>query len=393
MRVGRSLGAALVLGLGCGSNAGHDGLQRDGSAGIGGDDAAADAAASGDDAQFFTSPDGAVDVGDGCASADAKPVRLTPTVWLVVDDSGIELVNSTTPGQTSFTYNSVLWTNTHDALMGMGGLVSSLQSSEQFGFVGCSSGPRQATLSNDGGFSQMGCPELTVVPAAPMNYAALAQAFPAAIPMNTSFGANPSTYHGLRYAIDHVPSTGASAVVLVYGGYLETLCGDETELPASLVDPFRGSLASAANDTYAQQAMIVAAQAGAAKGVSIFDINPGNVDANALATHQMIAQIGNTGFGTFTAQTTTELQTALGQILTSIVSCDVALSGTVVAGQECQGMVDVDGTPVACDDPNGWKLKDPSTIELVGTACTNLKAHADDVVHARFPCRAFTPTR
>jgi len=170
-------------------------------------------------------------------------------------------------------------------------------------------------------------------------------------------------------------------------------------LPASLVDPFRGSLTSSANDTYAQQAMIVAAQAGAAKGVKIFDINPGNVDANALATHQMIAQIGNTGVGTFTAQTTSDLQTALGQILTSIVSCDVALSGTVVAGQECQGTVDVDGTPVACDDSNGWKLKDPSTIELVGSAWRR-QGHARHagrqrrLAAARPPsCRCLPPPR
>jgi hypothetical protein len=65
--------------------------------------------------------------------------------------------------------------------------------------------------------------------------------------------------------------------------------------------------------------------------------------------------------------------------------------GTVTPGQECTGHVTVDGVPVACDDPNGWKLKGASTVEFVGTACANLQSHPAAQIRANFPCASFTP--
>jgi hypothetical protein len=379
--------AIMASMLGCGTGGGHDSAGLDGSSATppSGDDTGN----GGDDVGQFTSPDGSAVYGDSCASTNAAPTRVRPTVWIVLDASGLEQVDA--GGTTSFTYDSALWTSARNALVGTGALVSSLQSLEEIGFVGSSTGEPMTHTALDGGFSQVGCPELLVVPPGIMNYAAIEQGFPAMPPND---GSEPSTYHGLRYAIDHSPAGGSNAIVLVYGGFDEWLCGDESELPSNLVMPSRGLHQYSLNEAIdAQQAMILAAMDGAAKGIKIFDINPGNVDANAASTHAQIAQIGNTGFGTFNTQTAGDLQAALQQVLTTVVSCDVSLNGTVVAGAECQGIVDIAGTPVACDDPNGWKLKDPSTIEFVGAACSNLEAHPDDLVHAIFPCQAFNVTR
>src|SRR5580698_3627106 len=130
-----------------------------------------------------------------------------------------------------------------------------------------------------------------------------------------------------------------------------------------------------------------------ARGAKVFTINMGDTAAVAVQAQQQIAEIGNTGSGPFTPQNATDLNTAVQKILTASVSCDVALTGTVVAGQECKGAVTVSGVAVACNDPNGWELKDPGTIELVGTACANLQAHPDAQVQATFPCAAFLPPK
>jgi hypothetical protein len=42
--------------------------------------------------------------------------------------------------------------------------------------------------------------------------------------------------------------------------------------------------------------------------------------------------------------------------------------------------------------PNGWHLVDESTIELVGDTCTNFLVNTPEMLHATFPCSAFTPS-
>jgi hypothetical protein len=77
-------------------------------------------------------------------------------------------------------------------------------------------------------------------------------------------------------------------------------------------------------------------------------------------------------------------------ILSGSVSCDVTLQGMVTPGQECTGTVTIGGAPVACNSPDGWKLKDPSTIEFDGASCQKLQNNPGAVVNASFPCGAFT---
>ncbi|HEX7476716.1 MAG TPA: hypothetical protein VF331_02815 [Polyangiales bacterium] len=52
----------------------------------------------------------------------------------------------------------------------------------------------------------------------------------------------------------------------------------------------------------------------------------------------------------------------------------------------------VNGKNLACNDPNGWHLRDAQTIELSGTACDAFKADVTAQLHAAFPCTVFTPS-
>jgi hypothetical protein len=53
--------------------------------------------------------------------------------------------------------------------------------------------------------------------------------------------------------------------------------------------------------------------------------------------------------------------------------------------------VALSGQPLACDDPNGWRVVDAKHIELVGDACTNWLSTTDASIDARFPCNVIRP--
>jgi hypothetical protein len=52
---------------------------------------------------------------------------------------------------------------------------------------------------------------------------------------------------------------------------------------------------------------------------------------------------------------------------------------------------DADRTVLGYNDPDGWKLLNPSQIELTGIACTSVKTGIATGFQARFPCGVFNP--
>jgi hypothetical protein len=65
-----------------------------------------------------------------------------------------------------------------------------------------------------------------------------------------------------------------------------------------------------------------------------------------------------------------------------------ATNGKVVPASAAQGVVKVNDATVPYDASNGWQLVGDHTIELVGSACTNLRASPGAVVSIDFPCGA-----
>ena len=69
-----------------------------------------------------------------------------------------------------------------------------------------------------------------------------------------------------------------------------------------------------------------------------------------------------------------------------MLSCDLMITGgTVDPAKQCDGTVTLNGNVLTCGtdwnvDANGM------TIHLIGQACTDLKASANPVVDASFPC-------
>ncbi len=100
------------------------------------------------------------------------------------------------------------------------------------------------------------------------------------------------------------------------------------------------------------------------------------------------------GAGTYYRGTNlTNLQEAFDTIIGGQISCSVFLNGKVDAAQACDGVVTInnEGTPLKCTDPDGWKLTDPTHIEIQGQACDRLKAAGTNAaISAVFPCGAVT---
>ena len=68
------------------------------------------------------------------------------------------------------------------------------------------------------------------------------------------------------------------------------------------------------------------------------------------------------------------------QVTVSDVNAERAGEGTVVLA----------GQSLTYGDPNGWQLKQADQVELVGTACEQIRAGEDDL-DIGFPCAVFKP--
>jgi hypothetical protein len=96
-------------------------------------------------------------------------------------------------------------------------------------------------------------------------------------------------------------------------------------------------------------------------------------------------------------------------VIAAVDRAAIALSGTVEDGQECLGTVEQNGEALSCcrpdasgalrcggmpsGSPNGWRLSDPHSIELLGDACAKfLLGSGASLLNARFPCAVFTPS-
>jgi hypothetical protein len=159
-----------------------------------------------------------------------------------------------------------------------------------------------------------------------------------------------------------------------------------------------------------RQAVLAAVGRGAAAGITTWVISLAEGDPFLQMHLDEVARHGdpkNAGARTFSPTSPDELITTLAQLLGGAVGCHVALQGTVTVGQECLGTVEQDGVALPCCEeispgamrcsgmptstPDGWRLSDPHSIELLGGACAKFLLSSDALLDARFPCEVFRP--
>lgn len=332
------------------------------------------------------------DAAGGCPKGQAHATPVSPTVWLVIDNS--------TSMEMELAAGISRWDALRAALMDMDGVVAALQDSVRFGLVGysgpfpplcdsfdhisfrcgCFTGLEDACCTEACGFVlpkdvDFCGPTLQIVQPAPTNQAAISAMYP-----NRPAGGWTPTDRALKYVVEQLPAQPDPAhpvyVLLATDGAPNDACGP---------DMGQGN----GNQEVVMQRVVDATTAGTQKGMHMFIVSLAGDDA-ILRTHlEQVAAIGQPGKLPFVPANKQELIDNL-QLVVSGATCQVTLDGTVMTGRECDGTVQLNGTALPCNSDDGWRLSDPSTVQLTGTACKSFLS-TDSKVNADFPCEVFVP--
>lgn len=91
--------------------------------------------------------------------------------------------------------------------------------------------------------------------------------------------------------------------------------------------------------------------------------------AQALASAGQGAPDGETPRRYFDYEDGAELKEAFASVLSIARSCEIEFNGNVTPERAPTGRIALDGQLLTHEDPNGWRLNQPSTLELRGDAC------------------------
>ena len=142
------------------------------------------------------------------------------------------------------------------------------------------------------------------------------------------------------------------------------------------------------------QPSIDAVKKGTAKGVTTYVISLADATGTFHDHLQELANLGNPKAGgqakLYEPSSPAELTADLESLVGGAIGCDIVLDGTLTTKDACKGSVTLNGTPLGCNQPDGWKLLDERHIQLQGKACKQLM-DKNGLVEARFPCDIFVP--
>jgi von Willebrand factor type A domain len=293
-----------------------------------------------------------------CASTAVDLGHQLPTVLLLVDQSG---------SMNAAFGTSDRWQTLRTALMDPKlGIVNTLQAQVRFGLT---------LFSGKDGAAP--CPLLTNVAPALNNFMPIDMAYP--VPTTAIIDDTPTgeSITAAAKILQAVTDPGPKVIVLATDGEPDTCATPDPQTPE------------------AKEVAVKAAQDAFATGVFTYYISVGNEVSDAHAT-----EMANVGQGYPRADKTQRFyrandQAALAKAFASIVdgvrTCSFQLNGTVKDGGEVDGTVTLDGAALPLNDPNGWRLSSPTTVEFVGKACDTVKDKNDHKVNAEFTCGAITP--
>ncbi len=323
------------------------------------------------DAGLDATPDGAsdapedarfdvpfVDVGtDACAPVTVGS-RVTPTVILLIDQSGSMAFESSS-GLTR-------WEVLRDVLVGDGGMVSRLEGRVRFGVAFYTA---RSAMGGDGGPPIGPCPDLTAVPPDLGNLAPIRDLFFSLEPVEDTPTGDAIDAARERLFPFFAPELGPTIFVLATDGEPDT-CAE--------LDPQNG-----------QDEAVAAAERTFAAGIRTFVLSLGE----GLVSREHLQDMANAGVGeagaTFWETSTADgLRRALDEIVRTDVACTLTLTQAVEPSLACLGDVRLNDRPLLCDGPDGFSVPEPTTLVLSGAACRELSEIPSSRVTAQWPCEA-----
>jgi hypothetical protein len=312
-----------------------------------------------------TKPDGGgfVDTGnDDCARVDARPQPRATAIWFVINPLSLNAQLISGDLAEDITNRDML----RDLLFDANGVVARLGDSLQFG----------AACHYSRGVAGIGmCPEGSFVPAAHGNATELERLLEEA-PFHQ--GTSWASLDMIADEIERRSEPTADTVFVIQDASGDTQCAFQ-DVGADLQQQAVRRLASLGARV---SAVSLLWQGGQAQHAA-------QRNAMARSVGMQIASLGNGE--AFASDEAAVLRTAIEGAVQHAVSCQVRLEGKVKSGLECQGDVKLGGAALVCNDANGYRLVDASTLELTGEACERLRQDATVTLSASFPCNAFVP--
>jgi hypothetical protein len=312
--------------------------------------------------------------GSVCGELEVSTDRVIPNIMIIVDRSGSMrrdfeddcpylgsgCPNSGTPNPD---FGEERWASVEDALVGSDGLVRRLDSIARFGLALYWKPGEDPVPMMDGDMC------------ASTDGVSIGVSLDNADAIDARFAANsPSGYTPTAEAIDAVtdsilatpPPEGPTVYLLATDG-VPNGC-DEDEDSADLTNS------------------ILAVARARDLGIETYVLGV-NFEDNHLQNLANVGQGVANGATLWTADSVSELQNALEQIVVQSIPCTVALTdGTIDTAQACAGDVRLNGEELPCDDAErGWRAIDGNTVELTGSACTDWRGGAAEL-EAFFPC-------
>lgn len=288
---------------------------------------------------------------DVCADLNVNVAGVTPTVSLLIDQSG---------SMTDGFGGTDRWNAVYSTLMQSNGVVDRLQGSVRFGL---------SLYTSFGGSAGGECPVITSVSPSLGNLTAIDQVYgPAGPQEDTPTG-------------ESIDAVAAELAAFQEPGPKIIVLGTDGE-PDTCAQP---------NPQNGQALAVGAAQRAFSQGIRTFVISVGDQVGRDHLQDMANAGVGNDLNGPddepfYVALNPDELVDAFESIVGGVTGCIFTLDGEVDPSREGDGRVAVDG--IELEPGVDWDLLDGKTIEILGQACDVIQDGDPHDVAAVFPCGA-----
>ncbi|HEX4419489.1 MAG TPA: vWA domain-containing protein [Kofleriaceae bacterium] len=302
-----------------------------------------------------------------CPAIHFTPMKTTPTVQLLLDQSGSMTSNYGNNG----TSKPDRWDALRTALVDpTAGVVATLGDKVVFG----------ATLYSAHSTDQPNvCPILTKTTDRKLNnFTEIQQLVNSNNPLNDTPTAASIDAVRMDFAANP-PAQGSPPIIVLATDGLPDTCDVPNPANQTQQDAANAVTVKAAQDAYTA-------------GIKLFFLFVG--DAGQAGTHPQ--QMANAGTGMdpatgtamfYTAKNPAELTAAFNTIVGGVLSCDLKLTGGTVdpGSAQTSGVVTLNGMTLAYG--TDWTVdNDGVTLHLLGAACTTLKTTTNPTVDAAFSC-------
>jgi hypothetical protein len=298
-----------------------------------------------------------------CVDLDVDFQRVTPTVMLLIDQSGSM--------STNFEDGKDRWETLEDTLTDpQDSLLKKLDTSVRFGM---------SLYTSDGGFGDdednpKTCPVLRNVDIALGNFSEISDMLEDNGPQGSTPTAESVT--AMATKLRAFREEGPKSIILATDGE-----------PDTCADPDADQGTQGQKDA-ARAGSVAAVRAAYGDGIQTHIISVGgDVGASHLKALAVAGAGDDPNAEAYAALDTDALVAAFNAIIGSVRTCDFTLEGTVEADNAERGTVVLDGQSLTFGDPNGWEMPDDKTVRLLGQACERAQANAS-AIQMKFPCDA-----